>query len=142
MPVGSDADVIELSRREPEQFAVLFRRHAPQIQRYVLRRLGPDAADDVVAETFLLAFRQRDRYDLARLDARPWLYGIATNLIGRHRRAEIRQYPARPADASRPRWPGCPPRTATRCCWWPGATCLMRRWRPRSAFRSAPCGPG
>ncbi len=94
MPVGSDADVIELSRREPEQFAVLFRRHAPQIQRYVLRRLGPDAADDVVAETFLLAFRQRDRYDLARLDARPWLYGIATNLIGRHRRAEIRQYRA------------------------------------------------
>jgi len=60
----------------------------------VLRRLGPDAADDVVAETFLLAFRQRDRYDLDRPDARPWLYGIATNLISRHRRAEIRQYRA------------------------------------------------
>ena len=28
------------------------------------------------------------------MDARPWLYGIATNLIGRHRRAEIRQYRA------------------------------------------------
>ena len=60
----------------------------------MLRRLGPDAADDVVAETFLLAFRQRDRYDLGRPDARPWLYGIATNLISRHRRAEIRQYRA------------------------------------------------
>jgi len=94
-----DATVIQLSRREPEHFTVLFRRHAPHIQRYVVRRLGPalshgEGVDDIVAETFLLAFRQRDRYDLTRTDARPWLYGIATNLIGRHRRAEIRQYRA------------------------------------------------
>jgi len=31
---------------------------------------------------------------VTRTDARPWLYGIATNLIGRHRRAEIRLYHA------------------------------------------------
>jgi len=91
---ADDATVIQLSRQEPEQFTVLFRRHAPHIQRYVVRRLGPDAADDIVAETFLLAFRQRNGYDPARSDARPWLYGIATNLIGRHRRAEIRLYRA------------------------------------------------
>jgi RNA polymerase sigma-70 factor (ECF subfamily) len=91
---ADDATVIQLSRQEPEQFTELFRRHAPHIQRYVLRRLGPDGADDIVAETFLLAFRQRDCYDPAREDARPWLYGIATNLIGRHRRAEIRLYRA------------------------------------------------
>jgi RNA polymerase sigma-70 factor (ECF subfamily) len=89
-----DAAVIQLSRHEPEHFTVLFRRHAPHIQRYVVRRLGPDAADDIVAETFLLAFRQRDSYDQGRADARPWLYGIATNLIGRHRRAEVRLYQA------------------------------------------------
>jgi len=93
-PDADDATVIQLSQREPEHFTVLFRRHAPHIQRYVVRRLGADAADDIVAETFLLAFRQRDSYDLARADARPWLYGIATNLIGRHRRAEIRLYRA------------------------------------------------
>ena len=91
---ADDATVIGLSRHEPEHFTVLFRRHAPHIQRYVVRRLGQDAADDIVAETFLLAFRQRDSYDQARADARPWLYGIATNLIGRHRRAEIRLYRA------------------------------------------------
>jgi len=91
---ADDAAVIQLSRHEPEHFTVLFRRHAPHIRRYVVRRLGHDAADDIVAETFLLAFRQRDSYDQARADARPWLYGIATNLIGRHRRAEIRQYRA------------------------------------------------
>jgi RNA polymerase sigma-70 factor (ECF subfamily) len=89
-----DAAVIQLSRHEPEHFTVLFCRHAPHIQRYVVRRLGQDEADDIVAETFLLAFRQRDSYDLTRADARPWLYGIATNLIGRHRRAEIRLYRA------------------------------------------------
>jgi RNA polymerase sigma factor (sigma-70 family) len=60
----------------------------------VVRRLGQDAAEDIVAETFLLAFRQRDSYDQTRADARPWLYGIATNLIGRHRRAETRLYRA------------------------------------------------
>jgi RNA polymerase sigma factor (sigma-70 family) len=91
---ADDATVIRLSRHEPEQFTVLFRRHAPHIQRYVIRRLGPDAADDIVAETFLLAFDQRNRYDPARADARPWLYGIATNLIGHHRRAEVRLYRA------------------------------------------------
>ena len=89
-----DASVIGRSRNEPEVFEIVFRRYADQIQRYVSRRIGADAADDVGAETFLLAFRQRDRYDPERADARPWLYGIATNLIGRHRRAEIRQYRA------------------------------------------------
>jgi RNA polymerase sigma factor (sigma-70 family) len=91
---ADDAAVMQLSRHEPEHFTVLFRRHAPHIHRYVVRRLGPDAADDIVAETFLLAFRQRDSYDQTRADARPWLYGIATNLIGRHRRAETRLYRA------------------------------------------------
>ena len=91
---GADAEIIGRSRHEPEHFAVLFRRHAPEIQRYVVRRLGADAAEDVVAETFLIAFRQRERYDLSRADARPWLYGIATNLVGRHRRSEIRAYRA------------------------------------------------
>jgi RNA polymerase sigma factor (sigma-70 family) len=91
---GDDGAIIASSVHDPEQFAVVFRRHAPAIQRYVVRRLGADAADDVVAETFLTAFRQRSRYQRDRPDARPWLYGIATNLIRRHRRAEIRQYRA------------------------------------------------
>lgn len=67
-PVG-DAAIIRLSRDEPEQFAALFRLHAPEIRRYVTRRLGADAAEDVVAETFLVAFRQRSGYDLTRADA-------------------------------------------------------------------------
>ncbi|WP_327089564.1 RNA polymerase sigma factor [Nonomuraea sp. NBC_01738] len=75
---------------DPEQFAALFDRHARQIHLYVARRLGTQAADDIVAETFLAAFRRRESYDVSFALARPWLYGVATTLIARHRRQEER----------------------------------------------------
>ncbi|HEY2314136.1 MAG TPA: RNA polymerase sigma factor [Streptosporangiaceae bacterium] len=90
-PDEDDAALIIRSFADPEQFAALFRRHAPVIQRYVTRRIGADAADDVVAETFLVAFRQRATYRTECPDALPWLYGIATHLVGRHRRTEVKQ---------------------------------------------------
>jgi RNA polymerase sigma factor (sigma-70 family) len=91
---ANDAALIEQSWHEPEAFAGLYDRHAAPIHRYVTRRLGDGAADDVVAETFLVAFGGRHRYDLARSDARPWLYGIAANVIGKHRRTEVRMWRA------------------------------------------------
>ena len=89
--IAPDGEVIARSQQEPELFALLFRRHARDIARYATRRLGPGPAEDIVAETFLAAFRHRDRYDVTRYDARPWLYGIAGNLIRRHHRDEARQ---------------------------------------------------
>jgi RNA polymerase sigma-70 factor (ECF subfamily) len=86
----TDAALIERSWRDPELFAGLYDRHAPTLHRYVTRRLGMTAADDIVADTFLDAFRKRRKYDIAFADARPWLYGIAANLIGKHARAEVR----------------------------------------------------
>jgi RNA polymerase sigma factor (sigma-70 family) len=86
----TDADLIERSRGEPDCFAGIFDRHADEILRYAHARLGPDLAEDVTAETFLAAFRRRDSYDTSRGDARPWLYGIAVRLIGKHRRPESR----------------------------------------------------
>ncbi|MFC4535227.1 RNA polymerase sigma factor [Sphaerisporangium dianthi] len=91
---GSTADdsaVIARSLEQPEAFAVVFDRHADEMFRYAARRLGAELAEDVVAEVFLVAFRQRARYDLARPDARPWLYGITTNVASQHRRAERRR---------------------------------------------------
>lgn len=85
-----DAALIERSWRDAEVFAGIYDRHAGHIHRYIARRLGPEPADDLVAETFLAAFRRRRSYDPDRSDARPWLYGIAANLIGKHRRAEVR----------------------------------------------------
>jgi RNA polymerase sigma-70 factor (ECF subfamily) len=87
----TDADLIERSRSDPGCFAAIFDRHADEILRYAHARLGPDLAEDVTAETFLAAFRHRDRYDTTRPDARPWLYGIAVRQIGRHRRALARR---------------------------------------------------
>jgi len=89
-----DATLIAGSLAAPERFGAVFDRHAPAVYRYAARRLGPDAADDIVAETFLTAFRQRHRYDAAHPDAGPWLFGIATKLIGRHRRDEVRFFRA------------------------------------------------
>jgi RNA polymerase sigma factor (sigma-70 family) len=86
----SDAEIIVRSRQEPDCFAQIFDRHAAEILRYAHTRLGPDRAEDVTAETFLAAFRRRDHYDPAWADARPWLFGIAIRLIGKHRRAEAR----------------------------------------------------
>lgn len=90
----SDAAIIMRSRREPECFAAIFDRYYAQIHGYAARRLGQALADDVAAETFLISFARRGQYDSSRLDARPWLYGIASNLVARHDRAEERRYRA------------------------------------------------
>jgi RNA polymerase sigma-70 factor (ECF subfamily) len=87
-----DATVIRHSMADPERFAVLVHRHAAAITRYVTRRLGTDAAEDVAAETFLVAFRQRASYTGDGRDCLPWLYGIATRLCHRHWRSETRQF--------------------------------------------------
>ncbi|MET9735808.1 RNA polymerase sigma factor [Streptomyces sp. NPDC006458] len=85
-----DGDLVAQSLEEPELFARLYDRYAPDTHRYAARRLGAGPAEDITAETFLIAFRTRARYDITRGNARPWLYGIAGNLIGKHRRAEVR----------------------------------------------------
>ncbi|TYK43283.1 RNA polymerase sigma factor [Actinomadura decatromicini] len=89
-----DAETIVTSWRRPENFAMIFDRYYTEIHRYVDRRLGPDIADDIAAETFLVAFRSRAKFQPASDSARPWLYGIATHLISRHRRTETRKYRA------------------------------------------------
>ncbi|HXV05823.1 MAG TPA: RNA polymerase sigma factor [Solirubrobacterales bacterium] len=88
---GSDSEAIVRSIRHPASFAVVFDRHFDAIHAYLQRRAGPDLADELAAQTLAVAFDRRARYDPAHPDARPWLFGIATNLLARHRRQEIRQ---------------------------------------------------
>jgi RNA polymerase sigma factor (sigma-70 family) len=59
------------------------------LHRYLSRRLGSAAAEDLAAETFSVAYRNWDRLDPAR-PVRPWLYGIAANLVRHHWRTERR----------------------------------------------------
>lgn len=69
-------------------FTRLFREHYHDVRRYALRRLGPDSADDVAAETFSVAWRRFDR--MPREEPLPWLYGVARN-ITRARMREMRR---------------------------------------------------
>lgn len=81
-------------QRDPELFTDLHDRYFTTVYRYIASRLGPQAAEDVAAETFLVAFDRRATFDPARGDRRVWLFGIATNLVARHRRREARHYKA------------------------------------------------
>ena len=90
----TDAQAIHASLHDPEVFATLFDRHFDAVHGYVQRRVGPDLADEVAAETFTRAFDRRRRYDQSREDARPWLLGIAANLLRRHWRSERRRLDA------------------------------------------------
>ena len=71
-------------------FGRLFDAHAPALRRYLARRVGPEPANDLVAETFLVALRRRESYRPELGTARSWLYGIATNLLRHHVRSELR----------------------------------------------------
>lgn len=87
---ATDADVVDASIADPAGFATLFDRHATVIRDYLARRVGPQPAEDLTGETFLIAFSRRKDYDLAHQNALPWLYGIASNLVRQRRRAEVR----------------------------------------------------
>lgn len=71
-------------------FERAFETEFPALHRYLHRRVGATAADDLAAETFATAFRNWERLDQTR-PLRPWLYGIASNLVRHHWRDERRQ---------------------------------------------------
>ncbi|SEN22836.1 RNA polymerase sigma-70 factor, ECF subfamily [Nonomuraea pusilla] len=90
-------------RDQPAVAADLFDRYFAEIHRYIARRLPADDADDLAAEVFLAALR--GGYDPAVGEVRPWLYGIATNLVARHRRTETTRWKALSRAAERD-WDG------------------------------------
>jgi RNA polymerase sigma factor (sigma-70 family) len=91
MAEPSDSEVIAASLDDPRAFVVVFERHFDAIFRYLRRRVGRDLAEELAAETFTAAFASRHRFDSSAWDARPWLYGIAVNLLHHHYRSEERE---------------------------------------------------
>jgi len=87
----SDATCMMESLADPPRFAVVFERHAREIHRFLARRVESSAVDDLLSETFVVAFRTRAGYDSTYPDSRPWLFGIAVNVIRHHRRSEGRR---------------------------------------------------
>jgi len=80
----------ERASTEPDsaEFVGLYEAHARTIHRYLARRVGTDLADDLVADTFLIALRRWATFDHAQGTPIAWLYGIATNLARNHQRKE------------------------------------------------------
>ncbi|GIG22106.1 hypothetical protein Cch01nite_28300 [Cellulomonas chitinilytica] len=76
-PPGSDA----------LRFAALWDRHAARVQAYALRHTDPDTAQEIVSETFLVAWRR-----LADVPGEPlpWLLVVARNTVANHRRSHHR----------------------------------------------------
>lgn len=101
----SDAEIVSRSTNgDANVFGELFWRHNGAVHGYMARRAGREVADDLVAEVWLRAFRSRENFDLHYADARPWLYGIARNVLSSHWRQLTKAPPLVPAVISDP-WP-------------------------------------
>ena len=74
---------------DQDALTVLYERHAPAIFNHCYQRLlsRPDA-EDITAEVFSIALAVRGRVTIfPELGIRPWLFGVANNLLRRHHSA-------------------------------------------------------
>jgi RNA polymerase sigma-70 factor (ECF subfamily) len=71
-----------------EEFTALYEASYGAIYAYAARRVGAQVADEIAAETFLVAWR---RWDAIPSEPLPWLYGVARNVVARHHSATGRR---------------------------------------------------
>ena len=101
----TDAQVVSWSMiGDSTAFVELTWRHSAAIHRYLSRRAGRAQADALLGEVWVQAFRSRASYDHAWPDARPWLFGIARNVLRAHWRASALLPPCFLAAVTDP-WP-------------------------------------
>lgn len=99
----ADSAALAASVDQPDAFSVVFYQHFDDVFRFLRRRLGAATAEDIAAETFARAFSARARFEPGRA-VRPWIYGIAVNLLRNHYREEerlLRAFAATGADPTR-----------------------------------------
>ena len=70
------------------RFEAVYAAHYDAILAYAMRRVGSEAAADVVSETFLVAWRRSDQLPV---DALPWLYAVARRAIANLKRSQQRR---------------------------------------------------
>jgi RNA polymerase sigma factor (sigma-70 family) len=79
---------------EPDAFGVLYERHARSIYNYLFRRCADWAvAEDLTSVVFLEAYRRRTTVEMREGKVRPWLFGVATNVL-RNQRRSLRRHAA------------------------------------------------
>src|SRR4051812_43275475 len=70
-------------------FEALYDAHGEAVLRYARRRTtDPASADDVVAETFVVAWRKLEQVPE---DPRGWLFAVARRVLANQRRSELRR---------------------------------------------------
>lgn len=121
---GSRAPTLATGEGVREAYAA----HGPELYRFAARAVGDSTtAQDVVQETFLRAWRARDRYDPQLAGLRTWLFSIARNVvIDQQRTAQVRPWMRSLAD-----------HTALEAAAPPGADQwepLMQRWLVEEAL--------
>ena len=86
VPLSDEATLVAAAKRDPREFAPLYRHYVGRVYAYCLRRLGTrEAAEDATSRTFEQALRQ---LHACRDEAfRGWLFTIATRAIADYYRA-------------------------------------------------------
>lgn len=91
----ADNRIIKASLKDPSAFSILYDQYAPLVASYLIRRAGVQAAEDLLAETFTVAFEKRTTYKTNKYpEAKGWLFGIAHNVLRRYLRDLQRQQKA------------------------------------------------
>jgi len=77
-----DAELLERTGSDPDAFAVFYRRHVDAVLAYFAVRVrDPEAAADLMAETFAAALASARRYRRREAPAAAWLFAIARNKL-------------------------------------------------------------
>jgi RNA polymerase sigma factor (sigma-70 family) len=80
--MASDAELIGRSLAgDGEAFMEVIARHEVAIGAYLERRVGREAAEDLLGDVWVSAFQSRRTYDQSYPEARPWLYTVALNRL-------------------------------------------------------------
>jgi RNA polymerase sigma-70 factor (ECF subfamily) len=89
-PAPTDGQLLRAAEHDPAAFGLLYDRHAEDLHRWFLNRgVGEAAGADLLAELFAQAWLSRDRFqDGDDGNARPWLFGIARNLLAGYLRRD------------------------------------------------------
>jgi RNA polymerase sigma factor (sigma-70 family) len=92
--MASDAELIDKSLNgDVDAFMQVVDRHEAAVGSYLARRVGRDAAEDLLGEVWAASFESRRSYDQSYPDARPWLYGVALNRLRRYWRSRPAEDP-------------------------------------------------
>jgi RNA polymerase sigma factor (sigma-70 family) len=91
-PASTDTELLARAERgEADAFGALFERHGPAVLQFCFRRTADAAlAEDLTSIVFLEAWRKRGRLEFFQESARPWLFGVALNVVRSQYRAQRR----------------------------------------------------